>query len=87
MALVVAQHPGGEPACSSYGPSEPVPALPADLRELAVDALEQVVSEWSGLAEEWAEATNGSKWNQDIRRLRDVLDPPMPPQEETLFEI
>lgn len=87
VALVVGQHPDGEPACSNYGLSEPLPALPADLRTLAVDALDQVVSELSELAEQWVEATNGSKWHQDIKRLRDVLDPPIPPQEETLFEI
>ncbi|MEV8054400.1 DUF4259 domain-containing protein [Streptomyces bacillaris] len=46
-ALVAAQHPDGDPACSTYGPSEPLPELPADLRMLAVDALDQVVSKWS----------------------------------------
>lgn len=86
-ALVVAQHPGGDPVCSGHGPSEPLPELPADLRMLAVDALDQVVSNRSELAELWAEAVNWSKWRQDITRLRDVLDPPVPPQEEALFEI
>ncbi|MFI1944630.1 DUF4259 domain-containing protein [Streptomyces virginiae] len=86
-ALVIAQHPDGEPACSSYGPSEPLPELPADLRMLAVDALDQVVSDRSELAELWADAANWSKWRQDITRLRDVLDPPIPPQEEALFGI
>ncbi|MFE3119204.1 DUF4259 domain-containing protein [Streptomyces niveus] len=86
-ALVAAQHPDGEPTCSSYGPSEPLPELPADLRTLAVDALDQVVSERSELAELWDDAANGSKWRQDITRLRDVLDPPIPQQEEALFEI
>ncbi|MFF1839550.1 DUF4259 domain-containing protein [Streptomyces sp. NPDC058231] len=86
-ALVVAQHPDGEPACSNYGPSEPLPDLPADLRTLAVDALDQVVSELSELAKLWAEAANGPKWSQDIARLRDVFDPPIPPQEEALFDI
>ncbi|WP_405439702.1 DUF4259 domain-containing protein [Streptomyces niveus] len=87
VALVAGQHPDGEPACPHYGPSEPLPTLPADFRPLAVDALDQVVSERSDLAGEWTEAANGSKWLQDIRRLRDVLAPPAPPQEETLFEI
>ncbi|WP_051860431.1 DUF4259 domain-containing protein [Streptomyces anulatus] len=61
--------------------------MPADLRTLAVGALDQVVSNRSELAELWAEATNGPKWRQDITRLRDILDPPIPPQEETFFEI
>ncbi|WP_405982905.1 DUF4259 domain-containing protein [Streptomyces sp. NBC_00158] len=86
-ALVGAQHPDGNPTCSNYGPSEPLPELPADLRMLAVDALDQVVSNRSELAEQWAEAANWSKWHKDITRLRDVLDPPIPPQEEALFEI
>ncbi|MFJ2101387.1 DUF4259 domain-containing protein [Streptomyces anulatus] len=86
-ALVAAQHPDCDPACSNYGPSEPLPELPADLRMLAVDALDQVVSNRSELAELWAEAANWPKWRQDITRLRDVLDPPVPPQEDALFEI
>ncbi|MFD9502403.1 DUF4259 domain-containing protein [Streptomyces sp. NPDC060035] len=86
-ALVVAQHPEGESVCLNYGPSEPLPELPADLRMLAVDALDQVVSDRSELAEQWAEAANWSKWRQEITRLRDLLDPPIPPQEEALFEI
>ncbi|WP_329538652.1 DUF4259 domain-containing protein [Streptomyces sp. NBC_01358] len=86
-ALVVGQHPDGDPACSNYGPSELLPELPADLRMTAVDALDQVVSNRSELAELWAEAANWSKWRQDITRLRKVLDPPIPPQVEALFEI
>ncbi|MEU1695687.1 DUF4259 domain-containing protein [Streptomyces hirsutus] len=86
-SLVVAQHPDGEPACSTYGPSEPIPALPPNLRTLAVDALDQVVSEPSELAELWGDAPDGPKWRQGITRLRDVLDPPIPPQEEALFEV
>ncbi|MFE5482939.1 DUF4259 domain-containing protein [Streptomyces sp. NPDC056527] len=87
VALVVGQHPDDEPACSNYGPSEPLPTLPTDLRMLAVDALDQGVSELSELAELWTDAANGSKWRQDITRLRNVLDPPIPLQEEALFEI
>ncbi|MFF7205469.1 DUF4259 domain-containing protein [Streptomyces sp. NPDC008141] len=86
-ALVVAQHPAGEPACSNYGPSEPLPEFPADLRTLAVDALDQVVAELSELAELWGEAPDGPKWRRGITRLRDVLDPPIPLQEDALFEI
>ncbi|MGW4232470.1 DUF4259 domain-containing protein [Streptomyces sp. NPDC004980] len=87
VALVVAQHPDGEPACSNYGPSAPLPELPADLRVLAVDALDQVVSDRSELAELWAEAAKWSRWRRDITRLRDVLDPPIPPQVEALFDV
>ncbi|MER6677772.1 DUF4259 domain-containing protein [Streptomyces sp. NPDC000983] len=86
-ALVVAQHPDGTAACPNYGPSKPLPQLPADLRMLAVDALDQTVSHRSELAEQWGEAANWPKWRQDITRLRAVLDPPIPPQKEALFEI
>lgn len=86
-ALVVAQHPAGQPACPNYGPSEPLPEFPADLRTLAVDALDHVVAEPSELAELWGEAPDGPKWRQDITRLRHVLDPPLPPQEEGLFDV
>ncbi|MFJ8141206.1 DUF4259 domain-containing protein [Streptomyces sp. NPDC096013] len=65
---VAAQHPDGEPTCSNYGPSEPLPELSADLRTLAVHALDQVASERSELAGLWVEAANGSKWRHDIAR-------------------
>jgi hypothetical protein len=52
-----------------------------------VDALDQIVSEPSELAELWSDAPGGPKWSQGISRLRDVLDPPIPPQGEALFVI
>ncbi|MFD3875543.1 DUF4259 domain-containing protein [Streptomyces sp. NPDC058623] len=85
-ALVAAQHPDGEPACSNYGPSEPLPVLPADLRTLAIDALDHVVAERSEIAELWDEAREGPKWRRDVARLRAVLAPRIPPQEEARFE-
>ncbi|MGW5465893.1 DUF4259 domain-containing protein [Streptomyces sp. NPDC003996] len=63
-ALVVAQHPDGEPACSNYGPPEPLREFPADLRTLAIDALHQAVAEQSELAELWGETADGPKWRQ-----------------------
>ncbi|MFH8378879.1 DUF4259 domain-containing protein [Streptomyces cyaneofuscatus] len=53
---------------------------------LAVGALDQVVCELSELAELWADAANRPKWRQGITRLRDILDPPVPPQWEALFD-
>ncbi|MFF2386338.1 DUF4259 domain-containing protein [Streptomyces sp. NPDC058108] len=61
--------------------------MPPDLRTLAVDALDQVVSERSELAKLWDDAANGSKWHHDITRLRDVLDLSVPPRREALFVI
>ena len=86
-ALVVAQHPDGGPTCVVYGPSEPMPELPAEMPTLAVDALDHVVAESCELAELWGVAPAGLEWLRDIARLRDVLDPPCLPQEEVLFEI
>ncbi|MET8859871.1 DUF4259 domain-containing protein [Streptomyces sp. NPDC004579] len=86
VALVVAQQPDGEPACSVHGPSEPLPELSADLRTLAVGALDQVIAGLSELAELWDGAPDGVRWRQGIARLRDTLDPPIPSQAETLFD-
>lgn len=86
-APVVAQHPEGPPACSVYGPSEAVPRLPGELRLLAVEALDRVVAPASELAELWGDAPSGPRWRRGVARLRDALDPPVPPQEEVLFAV
>ncbi|MFE9476343.1 DUF4259 domain-containing protein [Streptomyces griseofuscus] len=81
-ALVVAQHPAGGPerpaggpSGSGSGPSEPLSPLPAELRTLALAALDQVAGGLCGLAVVWDEAVDGPKWHRGIVRLRDVLDP------------
>lgn len=81
------EHPAGGPLGSGYGPSEPLPRFPVELRTLAVAALDQVAGGLCELAVVWGEAVDGPKWRRDIVRLRDVLDPPAPPQEETLFAV
>ncbi|WP_331733601.1 DUF4259 domain-containing protein (plasmid) [Embleya sp. NBC_00888] len=86
-ALVAAQCPGGEPVCTSYGPDEPVPTLPDDLRSLAVAALDRVVAENSELAELWDDTAHGPAWRDSVRRLRAVLDPEPERLEEPLFEV
>jgi len=87
VALVVAQHPDGVPACPNHGPSEPLPEFPEGFRTLAVDALDKVVGSTSEVAELWDEVPDGPKWRQDILRLRNVLAPPVLPQQETLFAL
>ncbi|WP_327675152.1 DUF4259 domain-containing protein [Kitasatospora sp. NBC_00458] len=74
-ALIAAQCRGGEPVSTSYGPDEALPVFAAELRPLAVDALDRIVSEESELAELWDETDEGPDWRQDIGRLRAVLDP------------
>lgn len=72
-ALVAAQCPGGAAVTSAYGPKEPVPPLAAELRPLAVAALDRVVAEESELAELWDETESGPAWREGIRALREVL--------------
>ncbi|MER7849593.1 DUF4259 domain-containing protein [Kitasatospora sp. NPDC096077] len=72
-ALVAAQCPGGPAVTTAYGPDEPIPALPAGLRPLAVAALDRVVAEESESAELWEESGSGPAWRQGIRALREVL--------------
>ncbi|MFB8029469.1 MULTISPECIES: DUF4259 domain-containing protein [unclassified Streptomyces] len=72
-ALVAAQCPGGEPADPIYGPEEPLPDL-TGLRDLALQALDRIMTEPSELMELWAES-DGGPWRANIRRLQNVLLP------------
>ncbi|MGW7545669.1 DUF4259 domain-containing protein [Streptomyces sp. NPDC054770] len=78
-ALVAAQCPGGEPADPVYGPKEPLPDL-TGLRDLALRALDRVMTEPSELMELWAEPDGGT-WHANMRQLRNVLLP-RPPGEQ-----
>ncbi|WP_053643845.1 DUF4259 domain-containing protein [Streptomyces sp. XY431] len=86
-ALVAAQCPGGEPVTTAYGPDQPLPVLPADLRPLAVAALDRVVAEESELAELWDETEDGPAWRRAVQELRAVLAPSLGPAPEALFEL
>ncbi|MFF2745768.1 DUF4259 domain-containing protein [Kitasatospora sp. NPDC058048] len=72
-ALVAAQCPGGAAVTTAYGPKEPIPPLAAELRPLAVAALDRAVAEESELAELWDETESGPAWREGIRELRAVL--------------
>ncbi|WP_432834887.1 DUF4259 domain-containing protein [Dactylosporangium sp. CA-092794] len=80
-ALVAAQCPAGAPVRSTYGPAMPMPRFPGYLRQLAVDALDRLVTAPSWLADGWRD---DPVWRATISELRNVLDPP---QTETLFEL
>ena len=69
-ALVGSQCPGGEPVTTAYGPKKPLPALSAELRPLAVKALDAVLGENSELRELWED---NEVWTAGIARLREVL--------------
>ncbi|MFJ3913674.1 DUF4259 domain-containing protein [Streptomyces vinaceus] len=80
-ALVAAQYPGGRPVTSPYGPGLPVPALPADLREIAALALDRVEAKASEAAELrvlWAETERYLHWRRRLDLLRRVLTFPTP---------
>ncbi|KQX53168.1 MULTISPECIES: DUF4259 domain-containing protein [unclassified Streptomyces] len=71
-ALVAAQCPGGDPVTTAYGPKEPLPPLPAELRQEAVAALDRILTEPSELLELWEES-DGEEWKTGVRKLRAVL--------------
>jgi Domain of unknown function (DUF4259) len=47
-ALIAAQCPGGRPVETVYGPGQPLPVFPEDLRELAGGSLDRVLGRRSG---------------------------------------
>ncbi|WP_115944289.1 DUF4259 domain-containing protein [Amycolatopsis thermalba] len=71
-ALVASQVPDGDPVDDSYGPAAPRPALPAELRPLAVRAIDRVLGEKSEL-DELREEPDRPSWLAEIDRLRTVL--------------
>lgn len=81
-ALVAAQCPGGEPADRVYGPEEPLPDL-TSLRDLALQALDRVLTEPSELMELWDES-DGGPWRANISRLQNVLLPRSPGEQLSL---
>ncbi|WP_411079810.1 DUF4259 domain-containing protein [Streptomyces sp. cmx-18-6] len=72
-ALVAAQCPGGEPVTTPYGPKKPLPPLPADLRPLAVRALDRLTAQNAEPLDLWAEAGAAEQWLTGIAALRAVL--------------
>ncbi|MEU8521126.1 DUF4259 domain-containing protein [Streptomyces sp. NPDC048577] len=72
-ALIAAQCPEGEPTDPVYGPEGSLPDL-TSLRDLALQALDRVMTEPSELLDLWDES-DGGPWRAHIRNLRDVLTP------------
>ncbi|MDP9951226.1 MULTISPECIES: DUF4259 domain-containing protein [Streptomyces] len=72
-ALVAAQCPGGEPVTTAYGPKDPLPPLPEDLRPLAVRALDRLTAPNAEPLDLWAEAGEEQAWLAGIATLRAVL--------------
>ena len=84
-ALIAAQCPGGEAVEPGYGPDQAMPAFSEDLRALAVEALDRVMSD-IGLAGSWVAAADGVEWLSGLRRLRAILAPPAFP-DVPLFDL
>ncbi|MFI6286120.1 DUF4259 domain-containing protein [Streptomyces sp. NPDC051018] len=72
-ALVAAQCPQGPATDSAHEPKEPLPDL-AGLRDLALQALDCVMTEPSELLEIW-DGTQGSAWRAEIHQLQNGLLP------------
>ncbi|MGN9845166.1 DUF4259 domain-containing protein [Nonomuraea sp. H19] len=72
-AIVAAQCPGGSPTDPIYGPEQPIPDLPDDLRALALRALERVLADDSELKDLWDESGSSAEWLSEIEKLRAVL--------------
>jgi len=85
-ALVAAQCPGGGPVDTVYGPQQPLPAFPEDLRELAASALDRVLADDSWLRGNWNDPAKMRQWLASVRAFRDVLDPPRPSLDVPLFD-
>lgn len=72
-ALIAAQLPAGTPITTSYAPKKPLPVFSADLRPLAVSALDRVLAPESELVELWDETEYGPQWRQSVADLKAVL--------------
>jgi hypothetical protein len=74
-ALIAAQCPGGGPVETAYGPEQPMPPFPEDVRGLAAETLERVPAAGSELLDLWCDPADAQQWQSMVKRLRDVLDP------------
>ncbi|MER6916037.1 DUF4259 domain-containing protein [Streptomyces sp. NPDC000594] len=81
-ALVAAQCPGGDPVDPFSGPEEPLPDL-TGLRDLALQALDRVMTEPSELMDLWDKSDSGT-WRAYMRSLRNVLASQSPGEQLTL---
>jgi hypothetical protein len=75
-ALIAAQCPGGRPVKTVYGPEQPLPVFPEDLRELAARALDRILAGEAGGLEMWVKPAHASQWLASVRAFLDVLAPP-----------
>lgn len=73
-ALVAAQTAGSEVVIDPvYGPSEPLPELPAALRALAGEALECVLGHGCEMHQNWMSGEDAAEWRRGVERLLGAL--------------
>jgi hypothetical protein len=70
-----------------YGPDQPLPAFPEDLRKLAASALDRVLADDSWLRGNWNDPAKMRQWLASVRSCRDVLDPPPASPDVPLFDL
>ncbi|WP_331772774.1 DUF4259 domain-containing protein (plasmid) [Embleya sp. NBC_00888] len=86
-ALIAAQCPGGQPVDPIYGPDEPMPTFAVELRALAVEALERIVNDETGLVSNRVTAADARTWLAGFRDLGNVLVSPLPSMDVPLFDL
>jgi hypothetical protein len=86
-ALIAAQCPGGQPVDPIYGPDHPMPTFAVELRALAVEALERIANDETGLASNWVTAADARAWLTGLRAISNVLIPPPPSIDVPLFDL
>ncbi|MEE1830502.1 DUF4259 domain-containing protein [Streptomyces sp. SP17KL33] len=77
-ALIAVRCPGGAPIDTPFGPEEPMPPFPDDLRTLADEALARIISDEAGPASNRVDPEDWKQWRANLNRLRAVLAPPPP---------
>ncbi|MEY9895379.1 hypothetical protein ABIA31_009068 [Catenulispora sp. MAP5-51] len=59
----------------AYGPQQPLPPLPPELKALAIAAIDRTVAADSEIAEEWGDPLEETAWYQGTLKLRAALAP------------
>ncbi|MDI2128367.1 DUF4259 domain-containing protein [Yinghuangia seranimata] len=86
-ALIAAQCPGGQPVDPIHGPHEPMPTFAVELRALAVEALERIANDETGLVANWVTEADARTWLAGLRDVSNVLVPPPPSMDVPLFDL
>ena len=72
-ALIAAQCPGGMTLEPDEGPEHPMPVFADDLRPLAVEALDRILSPEFRMVASFVSPDDGAQWLAIVKRLRAVL--------------